>query len=199
MVDTEVQRSVGRPREFDEEAVLEAAMDAFWQKGYEATSLTDLCDCTGLHKGSLYQAFGDKHKLFMRSLTHYAEQAFQEVRAAVSDSDSPLESVRAAVHQICDDSGNDKGCLLINSMVELAPHDPEVKAALQTFGEMRLRAMTEMIASAQQAGEIRADLEPSKLARQLMMTLAGAAAVVKGFLKPDEIVETLDDLIDSWR
>ena len=53
------KRSVGRPREFDEERALEAAMDEFWKKGYESTSLNDLCCCTGLHKGSLYQAFGD--------------------------------------------------------------------------------------------------------------------------------------------
>ena len=66
-------RSVGRPREFDEEAALEAAMDAFWAKGFEATSMTDLCNCTGLHKGSLYQAFGDKHTLFLKALKHLSE------------------------------------------------------------------------------------------------------------------------------
>ena len=59
MAQKATSRSVGRPREFDEEAALEAAMDAFWAKGYEATSMADLCNCTGLHKGSLYQAFGD--------------------------------------------------------------------------------------------------------------------------------------------
>ena len=113
------QRSVGRPREFDEEAVLEAAMDAFWQHGFEATSLADLCDCTGLHKGSLYQAFGDKHQLFMHALRHYANKEFHEVMAVTSQPESPLEKVKAAVHKICDDAGDDKGCMMINSMVEL--------------------------------------------------------------------------------
>ena len=70
MAGTTENRSVGRPREFDEDAVLTAAMDAFWRQGYEATSLSDLCACTGLHKGSLYQAFGGKHELFMKSLEH---------------------------------------------------------------------------------------------------------------------------------
>ena len=74
-------REVGRPREVDEDAVLEAARDAFWQKGYEATSLADLCQCTGLHKGSLYQSFGDKHALFMRALQRYAQAQFSEVAA----------------------------------------------------------------------------------------------------------------------
>ena len=173
-------------------------MDAFWAKGYEATSLADLCTCTGLHKGSLYQAFGDKHQLFMRALTHYAETEFHEVMAVAFNSDSPLENVRAAVGKICDDAGNDKGCMMINSMVELAPHDPEVKQALQSFGEQRLRAMTDMIGMAQQAGEIRAELDPAKLARQLMVTLAGSAAMVKGFLEPEQITDVINDVIDSW-
>lgn len=198
MAEAASQRPVGRPREFDEEKVLEAAMDAFWAKGYEATSLADLCECTGLHKGSLYQAFGDKHQLFMRALCHYSNEEFQSVMAVAFNSDSPLENVRAAIHKIMEDAGNEKGCLMINSMVELAPHDPEVKAALKTFGEQRIRAMTDMIGKARDAGEIRAELEPDVLARQLMMSLAGAAAMVKGFLKPQEIVSTIDALIDSW-
>lgn len=88
--------------------------------------------------------------------------------------------------------------MINNSMVELAPHDPEVKAALQTFGEQRMQGLTGVIGAAQLVGEIRAELEPRKLARQLMMTLAGAAAMSKGFLSNDETNETLAALIDSW-
>ncbi len=73
------KRPVGRPREFDEDSVLEAAMEVFWRKGYEATSLADLCDCTGLHKGSLYQTFGSKHDLFMKALKHYIDRQFAQV------------------------------------------------------------------------------------------------------------------------
>ena len=97
------QRPVGRPREFDEERVLEAAMNAFWNKGYEATSLAELCRVTGLNKGSLYQAFGDKHQLFMRALHHYADMEYREVMAAAMQFDSPLARIRAVVRKICDD------------------------------------------------------------------------------------------------
>ena len=194
MVKARSNRPVGRPREFDEESVLSAAMDAFWTRGYEATSLSDLCDCTGLHKGSLYQTFGDKHALFMKALEHYADTEFREVAAVAFRSESPLENIRAAVQKICDDAGNEKGCM----MVELAPHDPEVRAALKRFGEQRLRVMTDLIAKAQQAGEVRSDLDPYKMARQLMVTLAGSAAMVKGFLEPREVTETLNDLIACW-
>jgi len=114
MAETSATRSVGRPREFDEDNVLEAAMDAFWNKGYEATSLADLCDCTGLHKGSLYQSFGDKHELFMRALHHYSDKEFREVMAVAFDSDSPLQNVRAVVHKVCESAMDCKGCLVIN-------------------------------------------------------------------------------------
>ena len=117
-------------------------MDAFWAKGYEATSMADLCCCTGLHKGSLYQAFGDKHTLFMDALKHYNDTEFHETTAVAFQSTSPLENIRAVVNKICDDAGGEKGCMMINSLVELAPHDPAVKAALQGFGEQRMRVIT---------------------------------------------------------
>ena len=173
-------------------------MAAFWAKGYEATSMADLCKCTGLHKGSLYQAFGDKHQLFMDALQHYADTEFREVAAVAFQSDSPLENIRAAVNKICDDAGHEMGCMVINSMVELAPHDPEVKAAIKRFGEQRIRVMTELITKAKEAGEISIATEPELLARQLMMSLAGAAAVVKGFVEPDQARAAIAALIDSW-
>jgi len=198
MAQKATSRSVGRPREFDEEAALEAAMDAFWAKGFEATSMTDLCNCTGLHKGSLYQAFGDKHTLFMNALKHYADSEYLETLAVMKETNSPLENVRAVVNKICDDAGGEKGCMMINSMVELAPHDSAVKAALQGFAGQRMQAVTEMIANAQQAGEISVQIAPYKLARQLMMTMAGGAAMVKGLLEPAEVKEAMSELIDSW-
>jgi TetR/AcrR family transcriptional repressor of nem operon len=191
-------RSVGRPREFDEEAALEAAMDAFWAKGYEATSMADLCSCTGMHKGSLYQAFGDKHTLFMNALRHYADSEFHETTSVLRESNTPLENFRAVVDKICEDASGEKGCMMINSMVELAPHDPAVKEALLGFGQQRMQAITELVSKAQASGELSVNREPQKLARQLMMTLAGGAAMVKGPISPEDFSETMKDLIDSW-
>ncbi|MDH3305687.1 MAG: TetR/AcrR family transcriptional regulator [Gammaproteobacteria bacterium] len=173
-------------------------MDAFWAKGYEATSMADLCCCTGLHKGSLYQAFGDKHTLFMDALHHYANSEFHETTSVMKESNTPLENLRAVVNRVVEDAAGEKGCMMINSMVELAPHDRAVKAALQGFGQQRMRAITGMIAMAQESGELSAAKAPDKLARQLMMTMAGGAAMVKGLVTPEAFVETINDLIDSW-
>jgi TetR/AcrR family transcriptional repressor of nem operon len=198
MAQQRTSRSVGRPREFDDEAALEAAMDAFWAKGYEATSMADLCTCTGLHKGSLYQAFGDKHTLFMDALRHYADTEFRETTSVMTESQSPLENLRAVVNRVVADAAGEKGCMMINSMVELAPHDPAVKKALQGFAQQRMQAVTGMIAMAQESGELSVKAAPDKLARQLMMTMAGGAAMVKGLLSPEAYIETINDLIDSW-
>lgn len=192
------KRSVGRPREFDEEQALEAAMDVFWKKGYEATSLADLCEATRLHKGSLYQAFGDKHALFMKALRHYADREFRETAAVAFQHDSPLESIRSVVRAVCNDSMQGKGCLMINSMVELAPHDAEVQTAVAAEGDRRLRVLTDLLTKARQAGEIRPELEPELLARQLMLAFAGSAAMVKGLITTEQVVAVLDGMIDQW-
>ena len=198
MVKTLTGRPVGRPREFDEEQVLTSAMEAFWRKGYEATSLVDLTDSTGLNKASLYRVFGDKHQLFMAALKNYSDIEFRETTAVISESASPLTNLRAVVQKVCEDAGSDKGCLMINSMVETAPHDAEVKQLLQEFGTHRLQAVQGMIAQAQAAGEIRPELDPHKLAVSLMIAFAGSAAMIKGFMLGAQIEENLKDLIDSW-
>ena len=198
MVVKEATRPVGRPREFDEEQVLAAAMEAFWRKGYEATSLVDLTEATGLNKASLYRVFGDKHQLFMAALRNYADVEFRETATVLSETATPLTNLRAIVKKVTEDSSSNKGCLMINAMVESAPHDPEVSQLLESFGTQRLEALMGLIGAAQQAGEIRAELDPAQLARSLMITFAGSAAMVKGFMPNEVIVENLEILIDSW-
>ena len=69
--------NIGRPRKLSREAILEIAMDVFWKKGYEATSIADILSATGLHKGSLYQTFNDKKTLFIATLDHYLGQMYR--------------------------------------------------------------------------------------------------------------------------
>ncbi|MDC1287231.1 TetR/AcrR family transcriptional regulator [Gammaproteobacteria bacterium] len=198
MVKTLTGRPVGRPREFDEEQVLTAAMEAFWRHGYEATSLVDLTRATGLNKASLYRVFGDKHQLFLAALKNYSDIEFRETTTVICASASPLTNLRAVVQKVCEDAGSDKGCLMINSMVETAPHDAEVKQLLQEFGMQRLQAIQGMISQAQATDEIRPELDAYKLAVSLMIAFAGSAAMIKGFMPGEQIIENLKDLIDSW-
>ena len=173
-------------------------MEAFWRKGYEATSLADLTKTTGLNKASLYRVFGDKHQLFKSALQNYADMEFREVQTVISQSATPLQNIRAIVNKIIADFAHEKGCMMINSLVELGPHDEEVAQMLRGFSEQRVTALTGMIGQAQAAGEIRTELEPATLARSMMIALAGSAAMAKGFMTPGEIVANLENLIDSW-
>ena len=192
------QRCVGRPREFEEDLVLNAAMHAFWNQGYEGTSLKDLCSATGLHKGSLYQAFGDKHQLFLKSLKYYMEQSFKEVAASAYLHDSPMENLRSLLNEITTKCIKGEGCMVINSLVEMAPHDQEVKQMIDQSYAMKQRFLTDLIDRAQRDGEITIKQEPDRLAAVLMVTLAGLAATVKGFSNTDHVSYVLEDVLSSW-
>ena len=189
---------MGRPREFDEATVLDVAMDLFGRQGYVATSVTDLCAATGLHKASLYQAFGNKHQLFLRSLQHYTKQSFTEVASSAYLSDSPMENLRSLVRKVVERCFAGYGCLDVNSLVELAPHDPEVKTMLDHGYTLRLRLVTDLIDKAQRTGEITIEQTPRRLATLLLMTLFGGAASVKGFINADDAGKAVEDLLNTW-
>ncbi|MEM6512041.1 MAG: TetR/AcrR family transcriptional regulator [Pseudomonadota bacterium] len=192
-------RTVGRPREFDEQRVLDSAMDAFWRKGYEATSLSDLCACTGLNKGSLYQSFGDKHSLFMRALEHYADTELRQIAAVAFEQDSPIENICAVMHSVVNHTSKDAGCMMINSLVELAPHDADVLAFLQRLRDQRMRMMTDLVDKAQRAQEITASEPAEDIAVRLMVTLAGLATAVKGFMDVEQAHRVVDGAVAALR
>jgi len=195
---TNQQKSVGRPREFEEDRVLDAVMNTFWNQGYEGTSLKDLCSATGLHKGSLYQAFGDKHQLFLKSLKYYMEQSFKEVAASAYLHDSPMANLRSLLNEITTKCIEGEGCMVVNALVEMAPHDQEVKQMIDQSYAMKQRFLTDLIDRAQRDGEITIKQEPDRLAAVLMVTLAGLAATVKGFSNTDHISYVLEDVLSSW-
>ncbi|GKS10294.1 TetR/AcrR family transcriptional regulator [Paenibacillus chitinolyticus] len=120
----------GRPREFKDAAVIDAAMEAFWMTGYEGCSTEELCKKTGLGKGSLYNAFGSKHDLYEQVLQRYHRQGIEEqveiLRRPVSVKERLRELLDWAVKEDFSESGR-RGCLLINAAVERAGVDPMVE------------------------------------------------------------------------
>ncbi len=173
-------------------------MDVFWSKGYESASLTSLCNATGLHKGSLYQAFGDKKHLFLKALNHYSEIEFTEVSSVISQDASPLTNIRAIIDTICDRFDANKGCMMINSMTGLTDDDKDVCDALKSYGDKRLNALKELIEAAQSMDEINSELSPHNLAQELIVSLAGAAATVKAVMDRDDVRNSVHHLIDHW-
>src|ERR1700751_4752519 len=119
---------MARPREFDESAALDAAVDCFWREGYEATSVRDLATRMGITGTSLYNAFGDKHSLFREVLRRYAERSTRERIARLESILPPKAAVCAFLGEIIERSvdSDRRGCLLVNTALEMAPHDPEI-------------------------------------------------------------------------
>lgn len=120
---------MARFKEFDEDRALDAAVDCFWARGFEATSVRDLADSMGIGGTSLYNAFGDKRALFARSLERYANRSMRERIARLEAGHRPKEAIAAFLAEIVDRSVKDrdrKGCLLVNSALDVAPHDAAI-------------------------------------------------------------------------
>src|SRR5712671_5524180 len=120
-------QGMARPREFDEQAALQAALARFWSRGYEATSTRDLAESMGITGASLYNAFGDKRSLYQRVLEHYIESSLGERLRRYAPL-APRVALDTFFREIVERSMADpqhKGCLLVNSALELSPHDPQ--------------------------------------------------------------------------
>jgi TetR/AcrR family transcriptional repressor of nem operon len=172
---------MARPREFDDEDVLDAAIQCFWHRGYEATSVKDLLDRTGLTAASLYNAFGDKRALFRTALDHYVEGSIGE-RIRRCETLPPLEAIRAFFEEILSRSLNDrehKGCMLVNTALEVAPHDPEFRTAITSVLERIETFFLGCIKSGQSDGTITRAVPGENLARHLLAVLMGVRVLAR--------------------
>lgn len=165
----------GRPREFDEDEVLDRALDVFWERGYEATSVSDLMKATGLAKGSLYKAFGDKRQLFLRALERYLEQG-RDGLGDIASADSAKAALRfwlTNIVSMATCTGVRKGCLAVNCTVELAPHDDELRDVLRRQEVAVERVYARLIARGIDQGEFRPGLDPEASARWITTLVDG--------------------------
>lgn len=162
---------MARPREFDEIAVLDAAAQRFWMYGYEATSVRDLAQDMGMTGASLYNAFGDKRSLFERALAHYVENSFGERMSRFERLPSALEAIRAFFREIVERSVRDrdrKGCLLVNSALEVAPHDAEFQVMIAEVLIKVEAFFRRCVQAGQRSGEITTAQSADDLAKLLL-------------------------------
>jgi TetR/AcrR family transcriptional regulator, transcriptional repressor for nem operon len=173
---------MARPREFDETAALEAAIACFWSRGYEATSVRDLAENMGLSAPSLYNAYGDKHALFVQALEHYLDRSMRERIERLKNSLPPKQAIREFIGEIIDLSVSDRerrGCFLVNSALELAPHDEKLRgliadrlAELEGFFERSVR-------KAQAEGTVPRNSGAKDLARLLLGVILGIRVLAR--------------------
>jgi TetR/AcrR family transcriptional repressor of nem operon len=173
---------MARPREFDETTALNAAIDCFWHRGYEATSVRDLAASMGLSGPSLYNAFGDKRSLFARALERYLDCSPRARIKRLEASLPPKIAVCRFIEEIIERSLSDpdrRGCFLINSALEVAPHDEELRAVIaDRLGEIET-FFRRSIERAQADGTVPEDRSATDLARLLLGVLLGIRVLAR--------------------
>ncbi|MCA1908834.1 MAG: TetR/AcrR family transcriptional regulator [Magnetospirillum sp.] len=192
---------MARPREFDEQEVLNAALERFWAQGFDATSMRDLIESTGLTAASLYNAFGDKRALYRKSLDHYVQRGIRERLARCRDL-PPRQALEAFFQDVLCRSLEDpqhKGCMLVNAALDVPPEDTELR---QTVAEV-LRGLEtflcQTIAAGQADGSIRAGQPAADMARHLLAVLTGIRVLAR--VRPEKAllegaVASLQDVIN---
>jgi TetR/AcrR family transcriptional repressor of nem operon len=172
---------MARPREFDEDLVLDAAAACFWARGYEATSVKDLIEKTGITAASLYNAFGDKRALYLKALDHYVEGSIAG-RIRRCEAQAPRAAIRSFFAEIVKrslDDGNHKGCMLVNAALEVVPQDPDL-AGIVAGVLLRIEAFfRHCVAAGQADGTITRALPAEDLARHLLGVLMGVRVLAR--------------------
>lgn len=172
---------MARPRKFDEQRAIDAAMRAFWTAGYEATSTQDLCAATGLGRSSIYNTFVSKRELFDRALRRYTAIKNAEVFELLDEPGPGREKLHTLLLRIAGQPESEPpGCLVVNSLMELAPRDPEIAAVLREDQRLRLDALTATIEAAQREGDVDAGHDARELAQFIVATISGIRVAARG-------------------
>ena len=188
-----------RPRKFDESDVVAAARDEFWLRGYSATSVDDLTSVTGLGKGSLYGAFGDKHGLFLRALDDYIALALDGVRAQLRDPaysayDRLARHIRAQAREIAADKSR-RGCMMAKSAAELSATDDTVERAVEKAYATWATELTNCVREAQRDGTVDKKQNPQALATTLLAFMRGQEALHKAGVRSAQLKASAEQMI----
>ncbi|MDB5110859.1 MAG: transcriptional regulator, TetR family [Mucilaginibacter sp.] len=173
---------MARTKEFDEKNVLEKAMNLFWTKGFSGTSAQNLVNGLGISRSSLYDTFGDKHLLFIKSLEYYRENMAGKLIRMINESTDIEDTVRWIFQTIVNESLSDKlskGCFMVNSTVELAPNDAQISAIIDANTQDIEDSFYRIIKKGQQLGTIPEGSSARSLSRFLFNTITGLRVLAK--------------------
>jgi len=161
-------------------------MQLFWEKGYEATSISDLTARMGIQRPSIYSAFGDKKELFEAALRNYTQHHAASARAHLQKTASVKEAFRSFFEGIVAEEyadGPNRGCFCINTMVELAPHDAKFEVLTREHQMYLAAIFQEAIERGIRSGELRHDFDATAVAQTLVVSLIGFTVLMKS--RPD--------------
>ncbi|MGW4879133.1 TetR/AcrR family transcriptional regulator [Streptomyces sp. NPDC004262] len=190
---------MARTKEFDPDAALRSALELFWRRGYEATSMADLVEHLGIGRASLYATFGSKHDLYLRALERYQEDRLPPLLRDLSRPGPALPAVRALIRQYAAESAADdlrlRGCLVTNTAAELAPHDPAAARSVERDWDRVETGLHMALARAVAQDELPADRDPLALARTLLVLLQGLRVVGKASTDPGRVRDAAEQVL----
>lgn len=184
-----------RPKEFNPDEALEKAMHVFWHKGYEGTSMEDLLEAMDLNRGSLYATFGDKRRLFLKVMDRYCHGLVGGRFAMLERPGPALATLKSFLHGMLDGAMADperRGCLIANTVVELAPHEKDIASTLASALKMTEDTFCKVLTRAQQQGELSPGKDPRALARLLTTLLQGTIVMIKAGTPADAVKQTVN-------
>lgn len=180
---------MARTKEFDPDVVLDAAMELFWSRGYEATSTADLVTHLGIARASLYATFGSKHELYLKALDRYLRLMDPVIIEVLSRPGPALPAVRELVdsYVLGATGASRRGCFVVNAAIERMPEDLSVAQRVWSSWDTVEVALTSALLRARAQGELAPDADPRALARFLLVFLQGIRVLARGGVEPDRI------------
>ncbi|MHC0441258.1 TetR/AcrR family transcriptional regulator [Flavobacterium sp. 3-210] len=188
---------MARTKEFNEDQALDKAIEIFWHKGYNGTSAQDLVTHLGLSRSSLYDTFGDKQKLFVKSLQRYQQQNEESLKLLFENAENIKTALTEIFKQAVIESLQDritKGCFMVNSAVELAMHDPEIGKIVHDNQKAVEEVFYQAIKKGQESGQISDKQEARSLARFIFNNYSGIRVLARAGERDKQVY---DDILKS--
>lgn len=184
---------MGRSREFEENTVLQKAMELFWEQGYEKTSLNDLVEHMGIHRRSLYDTFGDKHTLYLKAIDFYGEFITARLYSEASRAETASQAIQFIFDYMIEGREDGPwGCLFVNAATEMAPRDKEVEEKTEVAFMKAEHFLAELVRKGQQAGEFSNNFDADAMAEILHNTLLGIRVLIRNSASKEKMHRIAD-------
>lgn len=192
---------VGPTKQFNQDQALQNALDVFWAKGFEATSMQELVNAMGVNRASMYQTYGNKNDLFNAAIARYIASSLEYIRALLDVSappqNSPLGNLQKLLSHLVEQSFNKmSGCFIGNTATELGPHDPVIAGKVREFWLQFEEMISDTLERAKEHNELVPNTDTSKLASLLNSTLQGLLIKSKARVDKDALTRDLDALFE---
>ena len=194
--------AAGRPQQYESEQVLDAVMHAFWQRGYDGTSLRDLLDATGLSKSSFYELFESKQRALEQSLERYCDAVIADLQARLRAAPSATAFIddvltSAAAETLAAD--DPRGCMIVNVATEFSARDPQVREKVAASVARVTKVLTVAVKRGQSDGDIAVGKDPNVLGRYVLSSLCGLRTMVKAGSSDRAMREVIGIVLSALR